>query len=192
MRKGIIKKGKLRAILLSFVLIFTLSGCQHKDVYDTEIETGTYTAKLIYQQGALSWIPGDFEVIVDEINLSTTGYVKVPFENEPLSPVTLMKEIWLDPFPELDIYSRYDSTYTEEDTLDKLYKAETALEASRTTEDETSNGRVYDYIDYFDLFRVNGKIYMFHLTDMIYRDEEDDYGPHVLRIFRLVEEDAKQ
>lgn len=174
---------------LTLLFIIALSGCQHKAVYDTEIETGTYTAKLIYQQGALGYAPRKgFEVNIDETNLSmTAGYVTEPFD-ESLSPITLTKEIWLDPFPELDIYSRYDSTYTEEDTLDKLYKAETALEASRTIEKEDPDGRIYDYIDYFDLFRVNKKIYMFHLTDMIYRDEEDDYGPHVLRIFRLVEE----
>ena len=189
MRKGLIKKGKLRAILLSFVLIFTLSGCQHKDIYDTEIETGAYTAKLIYQSGALGYAPRKgFEVNIDETNLSmTAGYVTEPFD-ESLSPVTLTKEIWLDPFPELDIYSRYDSTYTEEDTLDKLYKAETALEASRTIEKEDPDGRVYDYIDYFDLFRVNKKIYMFHLWKSNYRDGEEDYYPHIMRIFRLVKE----
>ena len=173
---------------LTLLFIIALSGCQHKAVYDTEIETGTYTAKLTYQSRSFSAVSGDFEVNIDETNLSmTAGYVTEPFD-EPLSPVTLTKEIWPEDFPELDLYTTHNSAYREEDTLDKLYKAETALEASRTTEDETSNGRIYDYIDRFDLVRINQKIYMFHIYAYNFRDEEDERIPHVIRIFRLVEE----
>ncbi len=173
---------------LTLLFIIALSGCQHKAVYDTEIETGTYTAKLIYQSRSFSAVSGDFEVNIDETNLSmTAGYVTEPFD-EPLSPVTLTKEIWSEDFPELDLYTTHNSAYREEDTLDKLYKAETALEASRTIEKEDPDGRVYDYIDYFDLFRVNKKIYMFHLWKSNYRDGEEDYYPHIMRIFRLVKE----
>ncbi len=189
MRKGIIKKGKLRAILLSFVLIFTLSGCQHKDIYDTEIEMGTYTAKLIYQYGTTSYVPSDFEVNIDEMQLSITGYlvgVDKPFD-QPLSPVTLTKEIWPDDFPDLDLYSTHNSAYREEDTLDKLYKVEWVFEAGCLYDEEILQNIYYVY--YFDLFRVNGKIYMFHRAYSYRQDKFDEnWIAKVARIFRLVKE----
>ncbi len=164
---------------LVFLFIITLSGCQRKDIYDTEIETGTYTAKLIYQQGALSWIPGDFEVIVDEINLSMTGYVEG--FNESLGFSTLTSEMWIE---NTNAYKAQNDAYCKEDTLEKLIKAENVLEASGSYEIDNIT-----YIDYFYLFILNKEIYMLNRKyDSYLNSINENFIPKVLRIWRLVKE----
>ena len=178
MTNGRIKRGAV-AFLLFFATILT--GCQHKDVYSTDIEEGTYTARLIYQYSTLSSSPSDFSVEISETTLKVNAFLNKPFEGE-LYDSTLTSDSWLE-YPEMQYLKR---RYWTEDILDKLMLTENILEANQKYDWSMPDDSDYYYVEYYGIFKLNKKIYM------VLQSTFKEYYPErgiILRIWKLEETD---
>ena len=176
MTNGRIKRGAV-AILFFFATILT--GCQHKDVYSTDIEEGTYTARIIYQYRVLSAYISDFTVEIGETTLKISKRNEPWFEGE-LYASALNSDSWCK-YPEMYRNCRY---WTE-DILDKLMLTENILEANQRYDVSYPNDPDYYEVDYYGIFKLNKKIYM------VFQSSNRDYPERgaILRIWELEETD---
>ncbi len=180
MTNGRIKRGAV-AILFFFATILT--GCHHKDVYSTDIEEGTYTARIIYQYSVISSSLSDFSVEISETTLKVNAFLNKPFEGE-LYDSTLTSDSWLE-YPEMQYSKR---RYWTEDILDKLMLTENILEANQRYDVSYSNDPDYYYVEYYGIFKLNKKIYMvFQLSNRDYPERGE-----ILRIWELEKASSKE
>lgn len=166
-----------------FFFATILTSCQHKDVYSTDIEEGTYTARIIYQYGALSSSPSDFSVEISETTLKLEAKNESWFEGE-LYASALTSDSWLE-YPEMQYSKR---RYWTEDILDKLMLTENILEANQKYDWSKPGDPDYYYVEYYGIFKLNKKIYM------VFQPSNRDYPERgaILRIWELEKASSKE
>ena len=169
-------KRKRVGLAILFMMTTVLTGCQHKDVYSTDIEEGTYTARLIYQYSTLSSSPSDFSVEISETTLKVNAFLNKPFEGE-LYDSTLTSDSWLE-YPEMQYLKR---RYWTEDILDKLMLTENILEANQKYDWSMPDDSDYYYVEYYGIFKLNKKIYM------VFQMSNSKYYPERGAIWRIWE-----
>ncbi len=173
MTNGRIKRGAV-AILFFFATILT--GCHHKDVYSTDIEEGTYTARIIYEYSVFSAYVSDFSVEISETTLKLRTRNEPWFEGE-LYASALTSDSWLE-YPEMQYSKR---RYWTEDILDKLMLTENILEANQRYDVSYPNDPDYYYVEYYGIFKLNKKIYM------VFQKSSSKYYPERGAIWRIWE-----